>query len=1342
MTSKNTTEIRIGENKTHALVDTGSQLTLASLTFFNKTKFAQCNLDASEFIFVKGVSGKHLKILGKIKLPVSIDGKIFHFYVHVVQDLNHSFILGIDFMERYGVSLHLGNKTLHIAETASVCPIKTSSGFCRSQQKVTIQAKHEVDIPVRVSNREHNEVVLIEPDIGLQFQNVMAAKCLVRVDNGRAVLRLCNPSEKDVVIEKNAILGTIADVHADTVTPLTEQPHSASTSHTTASRSKRKQKPPIHFNLDESDLSDEQKQTLRNFLSNHRDVFATNLSELGKSNRYSHKIETTDNTPIRMPFYRQNPKMQDEINRQVQELLDNGIVEESNSEYHSPVVLVKKKDGKYRFCVDYRKLNKVTKPLSFPLPRLESVFDTIAEAEAQVFSTFDLHSGYWQIQMDPETKHKAAFITRNGVYEWTRMGMGLRNSCVSFQMIMSQVLRGINWKFVLAYVDDIIVFSKNFDQHLCHLNQLFNRLKDANLTLKPTKCKFAAKQVKFLGHIVSKAGIQVDPEKTKVVQSFPIPNNLKDVRSFLGMCNYYRRFVERYSDIAMPLTSLLRKDNTFDWTDDCQNAFDTLKSKLTSAPILVHPNMNKPFILTTDASNNAIGYYLSQLDSGKRERVIAYGGRSLSKTERNYSTSERECLAIVDGIHAYQSYLAHSEFTVFTDHKPLQYLMKQTRLTGRLAKWALELQGYNFQIIHKKGSANQVADCLSRRQYETPEQKNTCDINVITEIQDRTERLEVQFSYDDQPVVLTTDAVPVDNQINDRNNLPKLQKQCDDFKHIYAFKESDILPDDEKLRKKTIATSEFYELCNGILYHWFQKRLRKAGQNEKWVKQIALPKVLRRDALQAYHDNNTAGGHLGIEKVMAAMKQKYHWPRMHQDIYDYIHSCDTCQRVKQDQHNRPPPLTSMPVDGPFERWHIDFLKLSKTSEGFQYVLLVVDSFTRWVEAFPMKTQDSFEVARVLFEQIFSRFGAPHKIVSDLGKQFTSNLVMALCEIFNVKRHFTSAYHPQSNSFCERNNRTIIQSLRAYCDKEQNNWPSKLPGILMALRNSPCTQSTEYSPYFMVFGKEMRLPYDVAVQPKDNLQKNAKEYVNELLANLKITHEIATQNVKDKQEKSKQYFDKKTKTPEYKLRDLVLLRDFRTPIGKSPKLVDKYLGPFYISELGPNYTYRLRRTDDHREFKTLVNASRLKPYTSPNTRPNAPGDGMQLLLQQDNEQNQNQEHEDVQQNTQNVVDPLDNPPELVQDNDGANEAQNDIIIDNGAGDNPIDDKVYPIDRILRVKKRAGKFTFYIKWLDGSKSWEPQENIPDELIKEYFVTHTHTGKIRKRKFPSVLKPAVEE
>ncbi|CAC5404335.1 Retrovirus-related Pol polyprotein from transposon 297,Retrovirus-related Pol polyprotein from transposon opus,Retrovirus-related Pol polyprotein from transposon 17.6 [Mytilus coruscus] len=544
--------------------------------------------------------------------------------------------------------------------------------------------------------------------------------------------------------------------------------------------------------------------------------------------------------------------------------------------------------------------------------------------------------------MDDETRHKSAFITRNGVYEFLRMPFGLKNAPISFQQLMSNVLRGLNWQFVLVYVDDILVLSRSFEEHLSHLEQVFTRLRDANLTLKPSKCLFAAKEVKYLGHIISKEGItciKVDPEKTKAISTFPVPTRQKQVRSFLGMCNYYRRFVDSYSKITTPLNGLLKKERerSFKWNKECQVAFDNLKQALLTPPVLAYPDMNKPFMLTCDASNSAIGFVLGQLDSQRKECVIAFGGKSLSKTEQ--PDDENEIAAV-----------------------------------------------------------------------------KVSEVNTGTEAsgKDRTsESIQVEIFYDDYTMVAPLDPVIARPELSNLPAIAKLQQNCPDFGNMYRFLTQGILPADNDQSSK--------------------KRVR-VDNGEKWIKQFCLPQALREDALLSYHDSFVGGAHLGIERVYHALSLKYFWPKMHQSIENYIRSCDRCQRIKRDTKGKKPPLNPLPVDTTFERWHMDFLKLSKTNEGYSYVLLLVDSFSKWSEAFPMKTQEASEVAKVLFREIISRYGAMKCLVTDLGRNFVSNLVNALCQMLNITRHHTSSYHPQTNGLVERTNSTLIQAVRAYSDK--------------------------------------------------------------------------------------------------------------------------------------------------------------------------------------------------------------------------------------------------------------------------------------------------------------------
>ena len=819
------------------------------------------------------------------------------------------------------------------------------------------------------------------------------------------------------------------------------------------------------------------------------------------------------------------------------------------------------------------------------------------------------------------------------------------------------------------------------------------------------------------------------------------------------MCNYYRKFVQNYSKISSPLNNLLRKDVKFEWTNECQNSFDSMKKALISSPILSYPDMSKNFILTCDASSSAIGFVLGQLDDDNKEHVIAFGGRSLSPCEKKWSTSEQEMLAVLEGIRAYRIYLSDKKFTIYTDHKALKYVMDQKRSTGRLARWAMEIQGYQFDMIHRPGKNNEVADALSRRVYSENDKQvedtvvaslssgskpdslqnldsDSNETEMITSSlstpctqvsNDISELTEVSFFYSEIPDILTIDSeveISLQNpNLSDLAEIAKLQQNCPDFRLIYDYLQNGNLPDGEKAQNKIIQNSKHYEICNGVLYHWFQRRVKCTQlPDDKWIQQLALPRTLRDEALKAYHDNSAGGAHLGIEKVMAAMKSKYHWPRMHQEIYDYIHSCDTCQLIKRDTHARPPPLTSLPVVGRFERWHMDFLKLHKTTQGHQYVLLVVDSFTKWVEAFPMHSQEAVEVARCLFENIFSRFGCPKSLVSDRGKSFMNNLVNSLCDIFEIKHFLTSSYHPQTNSQVERTNSTLIQCLRAYIDKDQNNWPSKLPGILMALRNSPSTQSTDYSPFYMVFGIEMNLPFDIHKIPKDNhLTQNSKQQLQQIFSNLEIVHEIATKNIKKSQEKSKERFDKHAKTPTFNLFDKVLIKANKIPVGLSPKLAEKYQGPYFISELGPNHTYKIRRCSNRKEPKSFMNASELKKYFDPAIeRTN--------IAQPQDPQVQNEQPVDAQENV-NSQENNENSQNVPSNND-ARETQNQT------DDTVVESQQYPYDIRKLVKYRHRDQYFYIEWTDGSKTWEPQENVRPDLVEQYFKKYTKKGRLRKK------------
>ena len=524
-------------------------------------------------------------------------------------------------------------------------PVVTT--LLRTSQTCVLPAKSESVVQVKVNKRLCNQpssVMLAEPTVTLaSLHGISAARCLIKPNQGKSVFRLINPTDVSITLEEGTVIGK-----ANTLP--TPEVNSGNISHHNKHQAQNSKD--LAIDLSKADLTASEKSDLLQFLGRYRDVFATNLSELGEVTDFQHRIETGDAPPQRQRFYRTTPQIKTEIEKQVNELLDNDLIEESSSPWTSPVVMVKKKTGEYRFAVDYRKLNSVTHHTSFPLPRIDDLLDTIAAAKAKYFTTLDMFSGFWQLKLDPETSHKSSFITHMGQYQWKRLPFGLVGAPISFQAALSKILQGLNWKIVLVYIDDLLVISSDFESHLKHLGLVFERLREANIKLKPSKCQFATQKVLYLGHIVSKHGVEVDPAKTKLISDFPTPKNVKQVRSFLGLANYYRKVVKDYAKRAVPLNNLLAKNTEFQWKHECELAFQDLKEALIKPPILAFPDIDKEFVLTTDASGQAIGYILGQVQNGK-EVVIAYGGRALRKAEKCYTISELECLAVIEGVKTY-----------------------------------------------------------------------------------------------------------------------------------------------------------------------------------------------------------------------------------------------------------------------------------------------------------------------------------------------------------------------------------------------------------------------------------------------------------------------------------------------------------------------------------------------------------------------------------------------------------------------------------------------------------------------------------------------------------------
>ena len=589
-------------------------------------------------------------------------------------------------------------------------------------------------------------------------------------------------------------------------------------------------------------LPEEHQRTLKDLLVKHSDIFALNATELGKTELMSHHIDTGDHPPIRQPLRKTPFSLRKKINEMVTEMLDMGIIKQSSSLWASPVVLVKKKDGTMRFCVDYRKLNHITKPDVYPLPRIDDTLEQLAGAK--YFSTRYMASGYWQVPMDSTSQEKTAFSTYAGLYEFNKMPFGLVNAPATFQRLMEIALAGLTQDCCLTYLDDVLVIGRSIEEHNQNLVKVFDCLRDAGLRLKqPTKCKLAQRSVEYLGHIVSEEGVRTDPKKLQAVNEYPTPTDVKSLRSFLGLASYYCRFIPNFVKTAGPLYTLTKKDVEFAWTPQSQIVFEKLKKLLTSAPVLAFPDFSVPFILETDASLQGLGAVLAlQQLSDKLVRPIAYASRCLQPHEKNYGITELEGLGVVWAVKHFRPYIYGQHCDIYTDHEALKSLLNTPQPSGKLARWGMAIQELDVRILHRTGRSNTNADALSHPPIgeENKETHTTVPFGIIAAIN------------------AGKSTVQEDDLPNRQRNDPKLLE-------LIKFLETGTLPADEKQARVLALTKSQFHIEGGVLYH-----IESDG-----TYRVIPPTTSRQELFEQAH-GGTFGSHLRDAKVFSELR-KHCW---------------------------------------------------------------------------------------------------------------------------------------------------------------------------------------------------------------------------------------------------------------------------------------------------------------------------------------------------------------------------------------------------------------------------------------------------------------------------------
>lgn len=732
---------------------------------------------------------------------------------------------------------------------------------------------------------------------------------------------------------------------------------------------------------------------------------------LGLTHLVHHHIETTG-PPIKQRYYNLAPNKLKLLESELDTMLKLGVVVPSRSPWTSPTLLITKKDGTARFCLDSRRLNSVTKSDAYPIPFIHGILDRLRNA--RFMSSIDLSKAFWQIPLDAESCEKTAFVVPGrGMFEFTRLPFGLRNSPAELQRLMDRLFGPEFDKKLFCYIDDLIIIDETFEEHLATLSKVHLRLQEAGLTINLKKSEFCKSRLRYLGFIIDDKGLRTDPAKVEAMSNFPRPKNAKEVKGFIGLAGYYRRFIKDFSSIAAPLNKITgtRKGvSKFSWSPEQEEAFVTLKTALQTAPVLNCPDFKIPFTLHTDASNVGIGGVLTQ-EFHDGEHPVAYFSRTLNNHEKNYGITEKELLAVMDSIHHFRGYIDGSKFTVITDHSSLKWLISLNNPSGRLARWASRISQFSFDVIHRKGADNVVPDALSRM----------------------------------DPAQLSIEAITTTPVTNDVWYL-NIFKGCTNFPQKYP--------------NFIIKEGQLYRHCKAPL---------SILEDHSW--KLVVPSEKREQLIVENHSAPDSI-HPGTFKTYKKLSLNYYWPGLFKQVRKLISKCEICKAFK---HNTVAPsgLMGKPkrVDRPMQSLSMDLVgPFPRSYAGNMFILSVVDIFTKFCWVFPLKKATALTITKLLEKHIFIPVGVPRTIIVDNGKQFIANEFKDCLTKYGITDiYYNTLYTPQNNTV-ERYNQTINTALAILVGKDQRTWCKNTEKIQAAINNS-VNMATGYTPFFLKHGFE-------------------------------------------------------------------------------------------------------------------------------------------------------------------------------------------------------------------------------------------------------------------------------
>ena len=901
---------------------------------------------------------------------------------------------------------------------------------------------------------------------------------------------------------------------------------------------------------------DKHNQTrLGEILTSNHEAFARDELDLGCLKQAEHVIDTLDDKPVaKRPYPIPHSKIS-AVEIEIKKLLNADIISPSTSAYAAPCLIVLKKSGKPRLVIDYRELNKKVIPVSYPVPNLDICLQVLGGNK--VFSSLDLQSGYHQIEVRENDRHKLAFSTGRGLYHFNRTPFGLMSSAAAMQRAMERVLAGLNNTICLVYVDDIIIVSKDYEDHFKNLDAVLTRLTEAGFKINLDKCSFMHEQIKCLGHILSEAGIQPDPDKVEAIVNKKMPANRKELKSFLGLVGYYRKFIYDFAGIAEPLNKLLKKNVRFVWSEDCSKAVSLFKELITKEVILKHPNFQVPFKITTDASHQKIGAVLSQMVDGG-DKPIAFYSRALTSAETRYSTFEIEALAIKSALQKWRYFILGYKVEVYSDCLPAIHILKSKNSLGRIARFIPVCLQYDITYHYLPGKLNYVSDYLSRQDEDADSDEEVKNDNSEKESDNSV--IEPHMAIVRQEYKPWTLQELRDQQRNDSRLSTIYNNLKDDTASPFLL--------------------DNYYLCQDVLY---QVNL----QNRAELGRICIPKQLVDKAIELVHVNQ--GAHEGIRRTIHRASMHFTWPSMVSDIKAHIDGCRICKTLKPSHIPRVLLRAFPEVTAPFQRVCMDLIgPLPRTKSNKTFILVMVDVFTHYTELCAINNKSAPAVAKAIVSQLINRHGCVETILTDMGREFQNAILKDICQNLKITKMNISAYHPSSNGLVERMNLQVGNALRTITEGYPQEWDQFITHVQMAL-NTAVHGSVGDTPHFLLYGRDpkiaMNLLFGIPNQPEDIEQTEDK------LIRLKIAYHVVRQTLKEAFKNYSARYNKNKRDRSLALGDLVFRRG-KLPIGPNRKFKQRFIGPYRVIEKGQNgVTYKIKNLCTHKKY--LVHIDNLK-----------------------------------------------------------------------------------------------------------------------------------------------------